>query len=183
MWREEDEMTNYPQNPQYPGGSGDPNYPAQGQAGQPQGYGYPAQGPGYAAPGYGQPAAPGGYWNPYGGVPPGYYPGPPQSSGVGTASFVIGLIAGLMVIGLIVAAALMTAQSPTRRLDEKSSEAMTLGCALLVGLGANVLGVILALVNFSQKDRKKLFGILGLVFNGGLLLIVGILMLIGLAAK
>jgi hypothetical protein len=60
---------------------------------------------------------------------------------------------------------------------------MALGCALFLGLGANVVGVILAFVNLAQRDRKKLFGILGLVFNGGMLLIVGVLMAIGLSMR
>ena len=64
-------------------------------------------------------------------------------------------------------------------MDEKSPEAMTLGCSLIVAAAMAVLGLILGIVGALQQGRKKVFPILGVVINGGMLLLVVALMILG----
>jgi hypothetical protein len=148
----------------------DPQYPPQ-QPAQPQG-------PGYGPYGQSQPTISPNYYNAYDGF------GPPElrSSGAGLTSFIIGLFSGLSLLVLIVAAGVLTAKSGGR-MNPQSPQAIGLGLLMIVGMIAAVIGVILAIVNLVQKDRKKLFGIFGLILNGGILLLVLVLMMIGLAVK
>src|SRR5687767_7274353 len=118
-----DPNSNYRPPQQQPGGYGQPNPYAQ----QPNPYG---RQPNPYAP---QPQALG-----YG-YPPGYSAGfaaaPPTHPGIGVASFILGLVAGVAMVVLIVIAGVMSANAPGGELDENSAEAMTVGCSLLVAAG------------------------------------------------
>jgi hypothetical protein len=98
------------------------------------------------------------------------------------ASFILSLISGLLLAIAVVAAGVMASRSGGE-LDEKSTEAMTAGCGIIVGMLMNIVGVVLGIVGLMQHDRKKVFAILGVTFNVLLLLGVGGLMVIGLASK
>ena len=166
-----DPNSNYRPPQQQPGGYGQqPNPYAQ----QPNPY---ARQPNPYAP---QPSQPLGY-----GYPPGYPGGfpaaPPTHAGIGVASFILGLVAGLAMVVLIVIAGVMSADAPGGELDENSREAMTVGCSLIVAAGLAVLGLILGIVGAVQQGRKKVFPILGIVINGGMILLVGGLMILGAA--
>ena len=141
---------------------------------QPYGYG---QQPNPYAP---RPAYPGGY-----GYAPGYQnpyaAAAPTHSGLGIASFILGVIAGIAMIALIVVAAAMSAQAPGGELDENSPGAITVGCSLIIAAGMALLGLILGIVGAIQQGRKKLFSVLGIVFNGGMILMVVALMILGAA--
>src|SRR4051812_33448270 len=153
-------MSQYPQYPQYPQGQS-PYDPQRGYAPQQPNVGYYAPGPYDPRYGYGM---------------------QPMKSGLGLASFIIGCIASLVLVGLIIFAAVLAAQSGGQP-NSESPEMMFAGCTMLLALGANVLGAIFGLINVFQRDRKKLWGILGLVLNGGMIVIVLALMVIGLAAR
>jgi hypothetical protein len=150
-----------------------PQNPGYGQA--PQQTAYPGY-PGY--PGAGQPGQPG-YSNAY--APYGGY-APPRPSPLGTTSFVFGLISSLGLGALVVIAGVMSVRAGGR-MDDKSAEAIALGLGLIFGMFLALIGAILGLVAVMQTGRKKLLGILGLVFNGGILLLVLLLMVIGLSMK
>ena len=105
-----------------------------------------------------------------------------KHSGLGIASFILSLIAGVEIFTMVVIAGVMAAQSPAG-IDEHSPEAIIVGsflcggaALLLVGLGLGIAGVL-------QRNRKKIFGILGLVFNA--LIVIGLLTLfaIGIAMR
>ena len=121
-------------------------------------------------PGYGYPP---GYPNPYGAAP--------THAGIGVASFILGLIASLTMLALIVIAGVLAAKAPGQQLDENSTEAMTVGCSLLLAAGMALLGLILGIVAALQNGKKKVFPILGIVFNGGMLLMVVAMMILGAA--
>ena len=105
-----------------------------------------------------------------------------RRSTMGLVSFVFGLISGIGLTVLVVMAGVMTAQAGGR-MDETSPEAITLGVLLILGMFLALIGAILGIVALMQKGHKKLFGILGLVFNGGILLLVLALMVLGLSMK
>jgi hypothetical protein len=94
----------------------------------------------------------------------------PQASGAGTASFIIALIAGLGLLVTIAILGVMAIHAPNQQLDEKAPEVIALGSFILIGMGAALVGVILGFVNISQANRKKTFGIIGLIINGCILL-------------
>lgn len=56
-------------------------------------------------------------------------------------------------------------------IDEKSGVAVVLGLVIFAVIAVHLLGMGLAIGGLTQKDRKKVFSILGLVFN--VLVIVG----------
>src|SRR5687768_15871817 len=101
-----DPNSNYRPPQQQPGGYGQPNPYAQQPnpyarqpnpyAAQPLGYGYP---PGYPA---GIPAT------------------PPTHSGLGVASFILGLVAGVAMVVLIVIAGVMASEAPGGEINENS---------------------------------------------------------------
>ena len=152
----------YQQQPQQPYPYGQP-----GQYGQSNQYGQPnPYVPQYAYPGgygYQQPA------------------GPPTNSGIGVASFIISLIAAASLLVLIVIAAMMAAEAPGGELDENSPQVVGLGCAMLIGGGLALVGVILGIVGLNQQGRKKVFPALGLIINGGMILLLVGLMILGSA--
>jgi hypothetical protein len=105
---------------------------------------------------------------------------PPQKhSGVGIASFVLAIVAVVGELVLITVAAVLVQQGKSQR----SPAMMVTGCLLIAGLGVCVVGAILGIVGLFLPNRKKVFAILGLCFNGMILLAVLGLMVIGLMAK
>ena len=101
-----------------------------------------------------------------------------KHSGVGIAAFIISLVMGFITFIVVVVAGILETSSPGG-MDENSVEAavvglLIIGCILvqLVALGLGIAGLV-------QKNRKKLFAILGTVFSGMTLLGVVLLMVIG----
>lgn len=102
-----------------------------------------------------------------------------KHSGIGIASFVISIVAVLGLIGCMVAVAAFAgnmiadpnALNPEEAMggDFAAIAAASLGMFVFVILA--FVGAILGIVGLFQKDRAKLFAILGTVFNG---LIVGV---------
>lgn len=114
-------------------------------------------------------------------LPPGheYLPPEPQKhSGVGIASFIIGMVVGGVQLVLVVVAAAMVMGGAS----EDSPQMMVVGCSFLVGMAANLVGIVLGIVGAVQKNRKKVFSILGLTINALVLLGLLGLMVIGLVA-
>jgi hypothetical protein len=116
----------------------------------------------------------------YGEPEPSYYaPQPRRQSGFGIASFAISLLSGLMMIGFCGLAAWAGSQSGTDPLEPVTTVAAwsLCGCSLL----ANLVGVVFGIIGVAQKDVSKVFGILGLVFNGLILLAyLGLVLLVAL---
>jgi hypothetical protein len=123
------------------------------------------------------------YPNYYAQYQPGGMPVTPTQSGLGVASFIVSVVCGLLFVGAFGVIIAAMSKSPTQDLPDDAPEAMTGGCMILAALGGAAVGCVLGLINFFQPDRKKLFGILGVVFNGGMLLLGGLLIVIGLASK
>jgi hypothetical protein len=59
---------------------------------------------------------------------------------------------------------------------------VALGVAVIVGAGMCLLGLILGIIGCCQKDRKRVFAVIGTVLNGLILFGLCGLMSIGLAA-
>jgi len=103
-------------------------------------------------------------------------------SGVGIASFVAGIVALLMIVGAFGLAVVAIAGDPHAK--EPPREAFALIGLLMVGGGlVALIGTGLGIGSCCQGERKKVFGVIGLVMNG-LLLLGGIgVILIGVLAS
>ena len=95
-----------------------------------------------------------------------------RHSGIGVASFVISIVMALTGFGLIAIAGVIEVTTPGG-MDESSAIAVVIGLSIfgcilvdLVALGLGIGGLI-------QKNRSKIFSILGTIFSA--LTIIGII--------
>ena len=111
-----------------------------------------------------------------------------KHSGVGITSFIMGIFCIISFIGLCVYAAMMVANtvediqsgSPNVEPNEETFAMFAaVGFGTIVICLLAVVGVILGIIAVAQSSRKKIFGILGLTFNGLFLLGVVGLMILG----
>jgi hypothetical protein len=111
-----------------------------------------------------------------------FYRREPTHSGLGVTSFILSLLSGLFLVIMVVLATALTARNGAE-LDEESPEAILIGGAILLSMLVALVGAILGGVALGQRDRKKVFAILGLCFN--LLVLIGTLgiIVLGLAAS
>jgi hypothetical protein len=103
----------------------------------------------------------------------------PRHSGLGIASFALALFVGIGEFVLVATAGYMTAQQGG--MDPQSGVAVVLGLLMIGGLLLAFLGVALGFASLFQGGRRRVFGILGLLFNGLILLGVIGLILIGIS--
>ncbi|HZG58483.1 hypothetical protein [Paenibacillus sp.] len=113
-----------------------------------------------------------------------------KHSKIGIASFILAIVS---VIGLIGSAAVAGSMAARLAEDPALTSAIESG-AMPEGVGGilaatglmfffivtALVGAVLGLVGLFQKDRLKLFSILGLVFNAVLVAFVGILLIAGM---
>lgn len=92
-------------------------------------------------------------------------------SGLGIASFIISIVGFCVGFMLVIAAALLVmgiSDSSMMTSDEMVDEApglIIVGLLLISVLIMNFVGLILGIVSLVQSNRKKIFPILGTVFN------------------
>lgn len=114
---------------------------------------------------------------------PQYYSSPPtkkRQSGLGIASLIIGILLGIIEFAAVILAAVMV--SRPGGMQDSDPEAIALGLTMCGGMGVLFIGLILGIVSLFFPDRSKLMGILGICINLLVLLGMGGLMLVGLAA-
>ena len=103
-----------------------------------------------------------------------------KHSGLGIASFITSIISGILTLVLIGVAGVMQASTPGG-MDEKSAGAVVVGLFMIFFLGASLVALGLGIGGLIQKDRKKIFAILGTVFAAITFLGTILLMMVGLA--
>lgn len=115
-----------------------------------------------------------------------------KHSGLGISSFVLAIISILVfIIGIIMvvaASADFVNMSPSEIESEMMAGAggdfaaiVGAGLLLMLAIGISIIGLILGIIGLVIKNRKKIFGILGVVLNGLMVLGIVFLMIIGLA--
>ena len=109
-----------------------------------------------------------------------YYPA--KHSGLGTASFCIGLVSVLLMLSAFVMIILMVFQGGGQ-VDPRSPKVMSMGLGICSGGFIALVGLAFGIAGFFARDRKRGFAIAGLVINGGLLLGVVGLAIIGMISK
>lgn len=103
-----------------------------------------------------------------------------KHSGLGIASFVTGIISGICLFLLIVIAGVMEASTPGG-IDEDSAGAVMVGLFLFAFMGAALVALGLGIGGLLQKERKKIFAILGTIFSAVPLVGTIFIMMLGLA--
>jgi len=96
---------------------------------------------------------------------------PRRQSGLGIASFVLAIVAGVLEIGGIVYIAIMQAKTQGV-LDDNSPVIVTVGLMILIGMLSNLIGIGLATGGLFQKERKRVMVVVGLCINVALLLVM-----------
>jgi hypothetical protein len=103
-----------------------------------------------------------------------------KHSGLGIASFITSIASGVITFLLIVIAGVMEASSPGG-IDEESASAVILGLSLIAFLGVSLVALGLGIAGIVQKNRKKIFAILGSIFAAVTFLGTICIMMIGFA--
>jgi len=103
-----------------------------------------------------------------------------KHSRMGIASLVLAILVGVLVFLLIGGAGVMEASTPGG-INEDSTLVGLIGLGIIGCLLANLVGLGLGLAGLIQRRRKKLFAILGAIFNGLIVLVVLAVIVLGLA--
>ncbi len=103
-----------------------------------------------------------------------------KHSGLGITSFITSLVSGVLLFILFAVAGVLQASTPGG-MNEESASAVLIGLFLFAFLFVALVALGLGIAGLLQKDRKKVFAVLGTIFSG--VTIVGTLfvMMIGLA--
>ena len=104
---------------------------------------------------------------------------PRTHSGVGIASFIIAIVAGMTAFSLIVIAGVMEATTPGG-MDEDAPQVILVGLGIFGAVALGMLGAGLGVAGLVQTDRLRTFAVLGLIFNMLVVLGLGGLVVIGL---
>ncbi len=105
-----------------------------------------------------------------------------KHSGMGTASFVISIIGSVSMFVLFALAGAMETSKPGG-MNERSTQAVVLGLLVISVLFVNLVAVGLGVAGLFQKERKKVFAILGTIFSGITVILTVALLIIGLTVK
>lgn len=103
-----------------------------------------------------------------------------KHSGLGIASFITSIVSGILVFLLIAVAGVMEASTPGG-MDEESAGAVIVGLSCFCFSGASLVALGLGIAGLMQKERKKLFAILGIVFSAVTILGTIFIVILGLA--
>jgi hypothetical protein len=103
-----------------------------------------------------------------------------KNSGLGIASFVISILTGLSIFAIIVVAGLLEMSTPGG-MGEDSAEAMVVGLLIIAMIFVSMLALGLGIAGLVQKNRKKIFAVLGTIFSALSCVMTVAVVLIGLA--
>jgi hypothetical protein len=104
-----------------------------------------------------------------------------KHSGFGIASFVISIISGVSLFVVFGIAGMAEVSTPGG-LDENSEQAVMLGIAMMFFFVISLVAFGLGIGGLFQKERKKVFAILGVVFSAITALCTVALIAFGLTA-
>jgi hypothetical protein len=102
----------------------------------------------------------------------------PKHSGLGIASFIISIIVGILIFLLVVIAGIMETTT-SGGINENSAGALILGATIFALIALDVVGLGLGIAGCSQKNKKKIFAILGTIFAAATALGTIVMIIIG----
>jgi magnesium-transporting ATPase (P-type) len=103
----------------------------------------------------------------------------PKHTGMGVVSFIISLLGFFIFVCTIIAGGVIAMKNPDA-LSQPGGAAVVIGMLILIGFFLCFVGIGLGIAGLVQKDRKKIFALLGLIFNSAIFIGVAILMIVGL---
>jgi len=110
-----------------------------------------------------------------------------KHSRIGIASFVIGIVAVLILcLAFLLAFGYvfsMASQNPSFQVDQSSPTVLVLGVLMFLSPILSLVGVGLGIGAAVQKNDRKLFGIIGLVLNLLIILAFCVLVVVGLSGQ
>lgn len=121
--------------------------------------------------------------------------GPMKQSGLGIASFILALVTVLLVVGSIISATMFVSGvagdtqgflNEIEKMEEQNTipsefvSIMIAGLCMIASIGIALIGLILGIVGAVQKNRRKVFAIIGIVLNGLIVLGAAGIVIIGL---
>lgn len=106
---------------------------------------------------------------------------PPEKkhSKLGIASFIIAIVMGIIAFVSVIAAVFASHSD----IDDNELSLALVGLIIIGTAMAQIVGVILGIIGLTQKNTKKVFSILGLIFNLMAVFSIGFLMILGLAVS
>ncbi len=105
-----------------------------------------------------------------------------KHSGIGITSFVISIVAAIAIFVVFVIAGILEASTPGG-LDEKSAAAIITGLGIIALILVDIVALGLGIAGLFQRERIKLFAILGAVFSFATVGCTIVLIVLGLIAK
>jgi len=102
-----------------------------------------------------------------------------RHSGLGIASFITGITSAVLMFLLIVVAGALEASTPGG-MNEESAAAVIVGLFLILFMLTSVLALGLGIAGLFQRERKKVFPILGTVFSSFTVLGTILLVMVGM---
>jgi len=103
---------------------------------------------------------------------------PDPHSGFGIASFVISLLAGLVLVAVIGVAGVLETSDPGA-FDEDTPEAVAIGLGMIGGIFADLLALGLGIAGLVQNYRNKTYAILGTVISAVSISMVSVFVIMG----
>ncbi|RIX52413.1 hypothetical protein D3P08_13125 [Paenibacillus nanensis] len=131
-------------------------------------------------------------FTPVSGYPGGGQLAPLKHSGLGIASFVLAIVSILaLIIGIIMSVAAAANYMNVSPSDieseilagsgEEFAAFVGAGLLMMLSIGLSIIGLVLGIIGLVIKNRKKIFGIIGVILNALLILGLVLLMALGLA--
>jgi len=102
-----------------------------------------------------------------------------KHSRVGICSFVGAIISGLISLALFGSIAFLAIWNPAPLEGNNAAVYMAVGLMSFAVIAVSVLSIGLGIASLFQKDRRRVLGILGLIFSTAIVLTIGGLMLLG----
>ena len=97
-------------------------------------------------------------------------------SKLGIASFVTAIVGGLLFLTLGVSLGYMELNTPVG-IDETSKVVILMGLGIILALFILLISLGLGIGGLIQKERKKIFSVLGVVFSFLILLVISIIII------
>ena len=103
---------------------------------------------------------------------------PRNHSGLGIASFILSIGVGFLIFCTIVVAGVMQNSTPGG-MDEKAPAVILVGLAIIGLVLLDVIAFGLGIAGLFQRNRKKVFAILGTIFSSLVILATILLIIVG----
>ena len=106
-----------------------------------------------------------------------------RHSGMGIASFVIGLISVLSIVGVLGLAVAMNVANGGVAPDDTAPQVVMLGLLMILAGMICLVGLGLGIAAAMQKNRRRALGVIGICLNGPVALIFLLVIILGLKAS